>query len=348
MTHNFMYGLESRYFGFKADGERYKRVKVAILDNGIAYRKREHRNAMRKYWDCVVGYESFIDHENAMDVLNDDSGHGTAVTFQVMKTCPTAEVYICRVVQKIGDKWIVDQDAVARAIYQAADGKNWGVDIINMSFGWDYNHRVVGKAISFAKDQGVLLFASTSNYGLTTPADILYPASADEVISVDAADGLGNPAGFNPSSVAELGKDRFTAPGIGLCSPISDETFDGTSFASPIAAGVAALVLEFARQSPLENCQSVAECLRDRLGMVLVLRAMSKRKGEEKFKFLCPEMLLGDAWGTYGGDGRPGTRRYFVAYELVQILRKSYGKEVGQEVFPTVEERKDVAESGVA
>jgi Subtilase family len=180
----------------------------------------------------------------------------------------------------------------------------------------------------------VLLFASTSNDGVITPNNILYPALADEVISVDAADGNGEPANFNPSSVLVPGKERFTAPGIGIPSPISEQLMDGTSFASPIAAGVAGLVLEFAHQYPLTGSASVLSCLRERHGMVLILRKMSKQKGVDQFSFLCPWELLGDVWGVYGGEGEEGSRRRFVAQEIVYHLRNGFGGTVGADIFP--------------
>lgn len=260
----------------------------------------------------------------------DESGHGTAVAFQLMKTCPTAEIYICRVARKIKEKWVVDKNAVEKAIYKSIDKRQWGVDIINMSFGWNHNdHAGVRKAIASAKAEGVLLFASTSNYGVTTPNDMLFPASADEVISVDAADGNGDPAKFNPSSVSVRGKERFSAPGIRVSSPISKQLFDGTSFASPIAAGVAALVLEFARQTPLADSPSVLAHLGERKGMVRILREMSKQKGVDQFGFLCPWEILGDDLGTYGGEGEPGSQRYFAAQFIIKKLQKEFGAEVG-------------------
>ncbi|KAF8861654.1 subtilisin-like protein [Acephala macrosclerotiorum] len=336
-THNFMYGEGSKFFGKKADGRSYVPVRIAVLDNGIAHTKKEDKKAMKKYWGRVRGYASFLHGEKPSDALIDETGHGTAVSFQLLKTCPTAEIYICRVVKSTEEELIVDKDAVERAIYEMIDEEKWKVDIINMSFGWDYNdHPGVKKAIATARAQDVLLFASTSNFGVTTLNDMLYPALADEVISVDAADGMGEPATFNPSSIMP-GKERFSAPGIGLSSPVhEDEQFDGTSFASPIAAGVAALILEFARQTPLAGSPSVSACLHARDGIALILRAMKKQKGVDPFQFLCPWQLLGDAWGLYGGDGQAFSRRSFVAQDIVQRLRTKFGKKIGDEISTTL------------
>jgi hypothetical protein len=102
----------------------------------------------------------------------------------------------------------------------------WEVDIINMSFGWEYIDEGVEKAISYARrgyyehhgenfeKKPVLLFAATSNYGATRPNKRLYPARSEHVISVDSADGYGNAAGGNSGAKDNTGKLRFTALGI--------------------------------------------------------------------------------------------------------------------------------------
>jgi hypothetical protein len=87
-----------------------------------------------------------------------------------------------------------------------------------------------------------------------------YPARADEVIAIDAADGLGSHSKFNS---AQSGKQlMFTALGEAVKSAYSmnlssdeDEPgwkrMDGTSCATPIAAAIAGLILEFSRPPPL-------------------------------------------------------------------------------------------------
>jgi subtilisin family serine protease len=306
---------------------------VAVLDTGIAYTTRQQKKDLKNYADRIRAGFSFIAGESTADAFNDESGHGTAVAVQVMRTCPTAEVYICRVAKKDQEgMWVVDKGAVAQAIRKAADRApgGLGVDIINMSFGWDYEDDEVSKALKFARDKETLLFASTSNDGLRVQS-MLYPARADEVISIDAADENGTPAGFNPSS--SFGRERFTAPGIGITSPGCDELLKGTSFSSPIAAGIAALVLEFARQFPLSASPTVSDHLRKRRGMVLVLKKMTIAGPGNQFHFLCPwDLLVGPSWEGHGGDGQPGSTRYLVAHQIVSCLRADFGPIVGHEI----------------
>lgn len=319
-----MAGPEAKFYGKIADATRYSSIKIAVLDSGIAYQ------GMQSYRTHVEkkAAKNFVDEKKQDEALIDDYGHGTAVAYQIIRTSPRAKLYIGKVVEGIE----VVKSAVAKAIRHAADPKEWGVDIINMSFGWEDVDEDVASAVQYAKSHGVLMFASTSNYGLTTGGRILYPAIADEVIAVDSAYGDGTPARSNPSSKLKQKDIRFTAPGVGIRTPWSNKIWDGASFASPTLAGMAALVLEFARQTPLVEAPSVARCLKLRYAMVAVLAEMSVQKGEDRFFFVCADILL-TARGADGGNGQAPSSRYFVAWELVRLLRVNHHRQIGIEIF---------------
>lgn len=215
-----------------------------------------------------------------------------------------------------------DKQAVIRAL-KAAIGQ---VDIINMSFGWEHVDRDVNDALHTAQENGILLFASVSNFGALIMTDVLFPASSAYVIAVDAADGLGNPASFNSAAEAADSPniDRFSAPGEKVLG-VGGKRVSGSSFASPIVAGIAALVLEFARQQPLCRDDLVSAHLKTRLGMASILRLMHKRKTAERFLFLRPWGLLVDPKGTYGGDGESKSKRFDVSRRIIEELRRVYG-----------------------
>ncbi|KAF4963424.1 hypothetical protein FSARC_8557 [Fusarium sarcochroum] len=307
-------------------------VKVAVLDTGFAYTNPEDKRILKPYYQRVKKFANFIDGDTDLDAKKDPSGHGTAVAVQILKVSLRAVLYICRVASFDGTNTAPDTSAVERAIRKAAakpdkdrpDGGGWGVDIINMSFGWSFQHEGVRQGIDFARQNGVHLYASTSNYGLLGPPnDILYPARSDNVIAIDAADGLGEHARTAPSLSSPYSRgSRFSAPGLGLSSPNSETTWSGSSFACPIATGIGALVLEFARQPPLSESQSVQRCLQDTPAMLALFRHMSSEKGLAGLKFLTPWKLTGES----------SEERLFVSVDIVKELRKEYGPQVGSEI----------------
>ena len=306
-------------------------MRIAILDTGFACSTEEQKKKTRSFSDKVKRFESFLENAKPGDGEKDEIGHGTAVAYQLTRVCPNAELYIGRVGKLVNNEWTADSGAVVRALEKACDP--WGVDIINMSFGWEDQDDKVHSALSYAQDKGILLYASVSNFGVLGNNNILYPARSPYVIPVDAADGLGEPASTNSSSESGLIIERFTAPGVRVKGPIGSERVSGTSLASPIAAGIAALVLEFARQPPLGCDKDVTKYLKRKDGMVGIFRLMQNQKTSENFKFLCPWYLLSDKKGTYGGNGEPSSRRYYVARRIIEDLRREFGPSIGEKVL---------------
>ncbi|MGX7595123.1 S8 family serine peptidase [Planococcus plakortidis] len=124
---------------------------------------------------------------------------------------------------------------VIEGIYYAADA---GADVINMSLGNYYKSEPYQAAIDYAHERGVLVIASSGN---DYTDDTHYPSGYDNVMAVGSTDRADQFSGFS-----NYGADQdITAPGTGIWSTTAGGSFasmNGTSMASPVVAGVAALV----------------------------------------------------------------------------------------------------------
>jgi len=147
-----------------------------------------------------------------------------------------------------------DDKDVALSIKYAVDN---GAHIINMSFGKDYspNKKMVDEAIKYAEDKGVLLIKAAGNNSDNNDTIKHFPdyELADGVkvknsITVGASSkkaGKELPgifSNYGPTTV-----DLF-APGVNIISLYPNSKYNmanGTSFSSPVVAGVAALVWSY-------------------------------------------------------------------------------------------------------
>lgn len=143
--------------------------------------------------------------------------------------------------------WLYTSDIVS-AIYYAADN---GADVISMSFGGTGYSSAMRDALAYARDKGVALFAAAGNSGDST---VSYPAGYEGVIGVGATTNSDTVAYFSTrNSTVDI-----SAPGVNIYSTLPtyrvafNSEYDmstaydfcsGTSMATPMAAGVAALIL---------------------------------------------------------------------------------------------------------
>lgn len=146
-----------------------------------------------------------------------------------------------------------DKD-VALAIRYAVDN---GAKIINMSFGKPVSpyKQFVDDAVRYAASKGVLLVHGSGNDGKDITHDIFYPnpvfidgKKAVNFLTVGAS-GDETTGGYAApfSNYSSKSVDIF-APGMYIYSTAHDNSYkgaDGTSLASPVAAGVAALLKSY-------------------------------------------------------------------------------------------------------
>jgi subtilisin family serine protease len=206
-------------------------VVVAVLDTGVDYNHADLKGAFSGGYDFV----------NNDSTPADDYGHGTEVAgviaargnngIGVAGECWTCTIMPVKVLNSSGSG---SYSGIVNGITYAADH---GARIINMSLGGTAGSSTLQNAVNYAWNKGVLLIAAAGNAGTT---DFNYPGAYDPVVAVAASDS--RDARYSWSSygswveVAAPGCDETTALGGGYAEPC------GTSFASPMTAGIAALM----------------------------------------------------------------------------------------------------------
>jgi cell wall-associated protease len=147
-----------------------------------------------------------------------------------------------------------DKD-VANGIRYAADN---GARVINMSFGkgYSWNKKAVDDAVKYALSKDVLLIHAAGNDGKDLGKETNYPTRvyADSSGSADAWIEVGASGPDDDSTLvapfSNYGKTQVDvfAPGVAIHSTTPGSHYadhDGTSMASPVVAGLAALIREY-------------------------------------------------------------------------------------------------------
>ena len=201
-------------------------------------------------------------------------------------------------------------DVLSQAIDHAVE--EWDVDIISMSFGlrppsleddmpeWRRIKGEIQEKIDSAKRR--LFFAAAENEGKNERC--AFPATHDDVFCIHASDGLGNDAGINPP-IGDT-QNNFMTLGVGLEfleGHNSDRVIkDGTSFATAIAAGMAASILDLtSRTAELKEWSKRA--LRTPRGMRMLFREMSGSDRGEPRPYVAPWNYWQRDYWTNNPDG---------------------------------------------
>jgi hypothetical protein len=164
-------------------------------------------------------------------------------------------------------------------------------DIVTMSFGLPIRSKKIKKAID-AYGGEKIFFGATHNDGANR--SIAYPARHSKVIGINSTDGNGNRSGFNPSP--QKGKENFSTLGEAIKSEWPDSSGlrcevrkSGTSYATPIAAAIAATFLDYARLKLALDEEDI-ERLYSCEGMKLMLKLMSDER-TDGYSYVAPWLL---------------------------------------------------------
>jgi hypothetical protein len=283
---------------------------------------------LHKFWlKGQIMYENFAPGGSHSKLPQDNHGHGTYITSILLKIAKNVDVYVARVSED-GKMW--NSSLVEEALQWAV---KQDVHIISISFGFpriNQSLEPIRRGILQAHAADILVFAAASNAGKGHP--IAFPACLDEVICVSSTDGAGQASLFNPN--IQAGK-RLCAIGEGIpgswplkLNPNGGTVRKaGTSYATPVVAGVVAMVMDCV-WSIRGECSLEAQMLRTNRGILAVLALMlTKDKGIE---FLSPGLLFNDAKNgttvlSVEGNASLWQQGNGILVMIIGILKNVYG-----------------------
>ncbi len=206
-------------------------VKIAILDTGI---EESHSDLAGK----VINSTNFTTTANATDL----NGHGTHVAGIAASSTNNGSGVAGAGYNSVllNGKVLADDGSgyhswIANGIIWAADQ---GAQVINMSLGGTQSSQTLQDAVDYAWSKGSVVIAAAGNSSSTAES---YPGAYIHVIAVAATD-----ANDTITSYSNYGPwVDVAAPGSSIYSTYKGNSYasmSGTSMASPLTAGVAALI----------------------------------------------------------------------------------------------------------
>lgn len=256
-------------------GFRGKGMQIAILDAGFWHINEISAFDSLRTTNRILGTRDFVDpqsdiyqqHTHGMSVLSTMAGN---LPGSLVGTAPDASYYLFRTEDDPTEYLVEEDNWVAGA--ELAD--SLGVDVINSSLGYyafddpvmnhpysDMNGKKtrITQGANMAFQKGILVVASAGNEGNVKWKHIIAPADGENVIAVAAVDQSGKRASFSSvgpafggaikPNVAAMGSQTYLITSNGLPGYSS-----GTSFSSPVLAGMGACLLQ---ANPYSNVKQI-------------------------------------------------------------------------------------------
>jgi serine protease AprX len=252
-----------------------KGVKIAIIDTGI-YPHRDLSGRITDFVDFINNQtEPYDDNGHGTHCAGDAAGDGASSSLTYMGPAPEASLVGVKVLDKVGSGSL---ETVMQGVdwciqYNELNPTN-KIDIISMSLGssaqnyGNENEDPMVKIVEEAWATGIVVCVAAGNEG-PDQSTIASPGISDKVITVGALDDRNSSENRSDDEVANFSsrgptiygvvKPDILAPGVNIISLRSPNsyldksqksnrvgndyfTLSGTSMATPICAGVAALI----------------------------------------------------------------------------------------------------------
>ena len=294
--------LNGHYFhqkGIKGQG-----MVIAVLDAG--FYNADKLPSLSNLYETgkILGTRDFVnpssdfytEHWHGMMVLSTMGGY---LPGELIGTAPEASYWLLRTEDAASEYLIEEDNWVAGAEF--ADSV--GADIINSSLGYyefddsTMNHTYadmdgkttrVTRGANMASSKGMLVFSSAGNEARNNWRKIIAPADGDHVIAVGAVDRNRNYASFSSVGPAADGAIKPDLAAMGSGTAVQGIIWDivarsGTSFASPVLAGMAACLWQ---ANPTVTAKEMAR--------IMMLTGHQAIKPDTLLGYGIPDMQLAD------------------------------------------------------
>ncbi len=255
-----------------------KGVLIAVIDAG--FKNADQLKALKPLFneDRIFATYDFVEKEE--EVFDDDE-HGLAVlscmaAFEpgsIMGTAHKANYILLRS-ENAASEYLLEEYLWTLAAEYADSA---GVDIINSSLGYtkhddkkmghkysdlDGETTIITRAAEIACSKGILVFVSAGNEGNETWKQLSTPGDAEHVVTVGAIDDLGTMANFSSTGPTADRRIKPDLVALGKSTSVlssSGKVYfgNGTSYACPVLAGTAAILMELAPNKTPQQIKDV-------------------------------------------------------------------------------------------
>ncbi|KAK5630201.1 hypothetical protein RRF57_005916 [Xylaria bambusicola] len=320
-------------------------VVVALIDDGVDVLEPSLQGKLidgkTLSYDELRGGEPTEQREHAF--WESSGGHGTVMANMIFRVCPMAKLYVIRMETHVDgeNRSRISARSAAEAINAAVDR---GVNIISMSWTISQNENSkdsgIQEAINRASESQILMFASSSDGGHYSDDSWPIALKREAFFRIGAAKADGKPFEWaGPVSLLD-----YTFPGVDVIKANDNlpqrldsryheklagmGTETGSSVATALAAGTAAMVLTCARIAAIESSAStggvdekVLREMQKRNNMMAAFDRLGIKLGDNKFIEVW-QTLDTRKWSDFR-DMRPARKLEMVAAKIVPLLAPS-------------------------